>query len=42
MRWTLGIVLGLSTVVAVNMFFLYIALQNPDETVESYDAVPKR
>lgn len=42
MRWTIGIVGALATVVAVNMLFLYLALENPDQVVPSYDTVEQR
>jgi hypothetical protein len=36
MRWILGIVLSLLTVVGVNVFMLYKALQNPVQVETSY------
>lgn len=42
MRWTIAIVGGLATVVAVNILFLYLALQHPDEVVDSYVRVEQR
>lgn len=42
MRWTIGIAGALATVVAVNIFFLYLATQNPDEVVQSYITVEQR
>lgn len=36
MRWILGIVLAMLTVVAVNGLFLYKALQNPVQVEASY------
>ena len=42
MRWTLGIVGALAAVVTVNMLFLYLALENPDQVVPSYESVEKR
>ncbi len=36
MRWTIGIVAGLLTVVVVNLLFLHLALSNPDDVVHSY------
>ncbi len=36
MRWIVGIVLSLLSVVAVNVFMLYKALQNPVQVEASY------
>ena len=41
MRWAIGLFLGFATVLAVNGFMLYKALQNPAQVETSY-VVEKR
>lgn len=41
MRWAIGLGLVAATVVGVNLFFLYVALENPVQVVDSYKAVPR-
>lgn len=41
MRWSIGLFLGFATVLAVNGFMLYKALQNPAQLETSY-VVEKR
>lgn len=37
MRWLIGIVVGFLTVLAVNGYMLYVALQNPAQVEQSYN-----
>ncbi len=41
MRWAVGLGLVVATVVGVNLFFLYVALDNPVKVVDSYEAIPR-
>lgn len=38
MRWPVGIAIGLTIVVVVNVLFARMAMQQPPEIVESYTA----
>lgn len=42
MRWTIGLIVGFAAVIGVNMYFLYVAMENPVTVEPTYTEATAR